>query len=123
MEIRTEYGTLAVHDDVLAAIVQSVVLGVPGVVDVGSFRLGEGLGDIMKKDPAVRGIMLEDTDAGLVVDVAVIVAYGQRIPVLGREIVQKCSDALAEAVAMRPSRIVVEVQGVEQVQDGGKAIQ
>ncbi len=123
MEIRTEYGTLAVHDDVLAAIVQSVVLGVPGVVDVGVFRLGEGLGDIMKKDPAVRGIMLEDTDAGLVVDVAVIVAYGQRIPALGREIVQKCSDALAEAVAMRPSRIVVEVQGVEQVQDGGKAIQ
>ncbi len=112
LEKRTEYGTLAVHDDVLGAIVQSAALSVPGVVDLGVFRFTEGLGDIIKKDIVARGITLEDTDKGLVIEVAVIVEYGARIPALARMIVQRCSDALAEAVSVRPRRIMVEVQGV-----------
>ncbi|AUW94481.1 Asp23/Gls24 family envelope stress response protein [Sulfobacillus sp. hq2] len=117
MEVRTEYGTLAVHDDVLAAIVQSAVLAVPGVVDMGIFRVGEGLTEMVKKDQSVRGVWLEDTDQGLVIHVAVIVAYGQRIPVLGQKIVQQCSDRLAESVSMRPRRVIVEVQGVQVVKE------
>jgi uncharacterized alkaline shock family protein YloU len=112
LEKRTEYGTLAVHDDVLAAIVQSAALSVPGVVDLGVFRFTEGIGEMIKKDVVARGITLEDTDQGLLVEVAVIVEYGTRIPALGRLVVQRCSDALAEAVSIRPRKIMVEVQGV-----------
>ncbi|PSR29939.1 MAG: hypothetical protein C7B47_01110 [Sulfobacillus thermosulfidooxidans] len=112
MERRTEYGTLAINDEVLAAIVQSAVLEMPGVADVGTFGLGEGLTELIKKDPGTRGVTFQDTDQGLVVEIAVIVDYGERIPILGRRIVNRISQVLSDAVSIRPAKVVVEVQGI-----------
>lgn len=112
MEKRTEYGTLAINDEVLTAIVQSTVLEIPGVADIGTFGLGEGLTELIKKDVGPRGVTFQDTDQGMVVAIAIIVEYGSQIPRLGQYIVERISDTLAEAVSMRPARVIVEVQGI-----------
>ncbi|HBQ95300.1 MAG TPA: hypothetical protein DD856_09845 [Sulfobacillus sp.] len=114
VEKRTEYGTLAINDEVLGAIVQSTVLEIDGVADVGVFGLGEGLSELIRKDSGIRGIAFQETDGGLVVEIAVMVYYGVRIPELGRIVVQRVSEALAEAVSIRPVKVAVEVQGIQQ---------
>ncbi len=114
VEKRTEYGTLAINEEVLGAIVQSAILEVDGVAGLGVFGLSEGLGELIRKDTGTRGIAFQETNRGFFVEIAVIVDYGVKIPELGRVIVQRVSDALAEAVSMRPVEVIVEVQGIQQ---------
>lgn len=114
MEKRTEYGTLTINEEVLGSIVQSAVLEIDGVADLGAFGLGEGLSELIRKDAGTRGISFQETDQGFVVEIAVIVDYGVQLRELGRIIVQKASDALVEAVSVRPVKVVVEVQGIQQ---------
>lgn len=102
-----------IHDDVVAAIVARATLSVPGVLEMSHRGISDSLNSLVRHDMLSRGVKVQEAESGqLLLDVYVVVQYGQRIAEIGREVGHKVNDALKDAVGQYPQHLTIHVEGV-----------
>lgn len=112
-ERSTKLGNINVSNEVIATIVGGAVTECYGVVGMASQKmLKDGLYELLKKENYSRGVLVQDGEAGIVVDVYIIVGYGMKISEIVFEVQKKVKYVLETSLDVEVDSINVFVQGV-----------
>ena len=111
------YGNVKIATDVILTYVSYAVLETPGVASFSA-----GLSDtisqtVFGKENRNRGIKLGEGDDGYVLDLYVIVKYGERIPEIAWDIQTNVKAALENVMDIDIENINIHVQGVQRPDD------
>jgi uncharacterized alkaline shock family protein YloU len=97
-----------ISDDVIVTIVAKILSGIEGV----AFIPGGIVSGILGRKGAGKGIKVETSDQDIVIDVAVILDYGIRIPELSANIQTRIREAVEEMTGKYVRAVNVTVQGM-----------
>ena len=105
-------GKLHVPNDVLADMVGHAALECYGVVGMVAPNAADGISKILPPSRLRRGITIDTTDAGVRVDLYVVVEYGVNINVVSKNLTDTVSFVLKEQARVPIDTIEVHVQDV-----------
>ena len=106
-------GKLHVANEVLADMVGHAAMECYGVVGMVAPNAADGIAKILPPSRLRRGIVLDTTDAGVSVDLYVVIEYGTNINAVSRNLKEAVSFALKEQARVPVDRIEVHVQDVK----------
>ena len=106
-------GNLHIADDVLANIAGNAALECYGVVGMTSPDPVNGLASILPAYKLQRGVIIENTDAGVHVDLYVVIEYGTNISTVSQNLKDSVSFALKHFACVNLSDVVVHVQDIK----------
>ena len=106
-------GKLHVANDVLADMVGHAAMECYGVVGMVAPNAADGISKILPVSRLRRGITLATTDAGIHVDLYVVIEYGTNINAVSQNLVDAVSFVLKEQARVPVDGIDVHVQDVK----------
>ena len=106
-------GALHVANDVLADMVGHAVLECYGVVGMVAPNAVDGISKLLPPSRLRRGITLETTDAGVHVDLYVVIEYGTNINAVSQNLIDAVSFVLKEQARVEVAAVEVHVQDVK----------
>lgn len=112
-ETNTKLGSINVSNEVIATIVGGAVTECYGVVGMASQKmLKDGLYELLKKENYARGVIVQDGETGIIIDLYIIVGYGMKISEIVFEVQKKVKYVLETSLDVEVESINVYVQGV-----------
>lgn len=106
-------GELHVANDVLADIVGNAALECYGIVGMSSPSNAGGIAKILPASRLRKGIVVESREAGVHVELYVVVEYGTNINSVSQNLIEQVSFALTEYARVPLDGVEVHVQGVK----------
>ena len=106
-------GKLHVANDVLADMVGHAAMECYGVVGMVAPNPADGISKILPPSRLRRGITLETTDAGVRVDLYVVIEYGTNVKAVSQNLIDTVTFALKEQARVPIDSIEVHVQDVK----------
>lgn len=106
-------GKLHVANDVLADMVGHAALECYGVVGMVAPNPADGIAKILPPSRLRRGITVENTDAGVHVELYIVVEYGTNINVVSQNLTDAVMFALKEQARVPVEGVEVHVQDVK----------
>ena len=110
---KTIPGNLHVANDVLADMVGNAALECYGVVGMAAPSAADGIAKILPTSRLRRGITVEAREAGIHVDLYVVVEYGTNINAVSQNLVDRVSFVLKEYARVPLDGVEVHVQGIK----------
>lgn len=116
VEKTTNYGSISVSEEAVAALAGGVITECYGVVGMASRQvLRDGWAELLKKENYARGVVVRKTDRGLEIDLYIIVSFGVRISEVVQEAQKKLKYILEKSLSVEITSVNVFVQGVRVV--------
>ena len=106
-------GKLHVANDVLADMVGHAALECYGIVGMVPADQGEGIAKLLPESRLRRGIVVESTDAGVHVDLNVVIEYGTNINAVSQNLIDRITFVLREYARVPLAGIEVHVKDVK----------
>ncbi len=106
-------GNLHVANDVLADMVGNAALECYGVVGMTAPTAADGIAKILPASRLRRGVKVTATDAGIHVDLYVVIEYGTNINTVSQNLVDQVTFVLSEYACVPLDGVEVHVQGVK----------
>ena len=106
-------GNLHVANDVLADLVGNADLECYGVVGMTAPTAADGIAKILPASRLRRGIVLNNTENGVHVDLYVVIEYGTNINAVSQNLVDAVSFALKNYACVPLDGVDVHVQGIK----------
>jgi uncharacterized alkaline shock family protein YloU len=107
-----KYGVVKISDEVIAVCVLNSTLRTKGV-----YGLSGGLTDsltknILGKEPLYKGIKINQSDDGVVIDISVIVDYGVKIPDVAWNVQENVKNEVEDIIGVPVNAVNIHVMGV-----------
>ena len=106
-------GNLHVANDVLADMVGNAALECEGVVGMAAPSAGDGIANRLLAARLRRGVVVTSTEAGIHVELYVVIEYGTNITTVSQNLVDQVTFALKEYARVPLDSVEVHVQGVK----------
>lgn len=106
-------GNLHVSNDVLADLAGNAALGCYGIVGMASPSLQDGIAKLLPTNRLRRGIVVTNTEAGVRVDLYVVVEYGTNINTVSKNLIDNVKYVLKEYAQVPIDAVNVHVQGIK----------
>ncbi len=113
LENDTELGSVQIHNNVIATIARLAAIKVPGVHEMSGGLVDDLAGIIRSKKTGDRGIRVDFEDAGVVIQLNVILEYGVRIPHVAWQLQTEVRQAVEQMTGKHVKAVQVVVQGVK----------
>ena len=102
-----EKGSINISEDVVAAIAVSAALEVEGVGEV-----VQNSGSYLSKKNAVKGVKLTIGDGSVIVDLQIMVKYGQPSPQVAQNVQDAVANAVESMTELKVCQVNVRISGV-----------
>ena len=102
-----EKGSINISEDVVAAIAVSAALEVEGGGEV-----VQNSGSYLSKKNAVKGVKLTIGDGSVIVDLQIMVKYGQPIPQVAQNVQDAVANAVESMTELKVCQVNVRISGV-----------
>ncbi len=113
IQLKTEAGIINMDQSVIATVVGGAVSDIYGIVGmVSTNQWKDNWNELLKKENYERGVTLEFTGDGLVIDLNIVVGYGVKISEVCRNVQETVQYQLETTVGISAIAINVCVQGV-----------
>ena len=106
-------GTLRVSNDCIADLAGYAALECYGVVGMAAPNAVDGIAKILPASRLRRGVVVSSTDAGVHVELYVVIEYGTNISAVSQNLVDQVTFALKEYARVPLDGVEVHVQGVK----------
>lgn len=101
-------------DDVIAIAAARAVLDTKGVAEL-SGGIGNSISKtLLRKEQLSKGMKIDQTDEGILLDVYIVVYYGARIPEIAWQIQKNVKKSIQQLSERKVLAVNVHVQGVKQ---------
>ncbi len=105
-------GTIEVSPRVVRSLVSHAAAGCYGVVGMAAKGLRDGIAERLSRENQHRGVEVEVTDAGLTIELWIIVQYGTRISEVAHNLMSAVQYAVEKSVGVPVVAVNVNVQGI-----------
>ncbi len=118
VKIQNQLGKIDISNDVIATVVGGAATEIFGIVGMASKnQIRDNLNEILKRDNYSKGVVVRQTDDGIVIDVYIIVGYGTKISEVCRNVQEKVKYNLDSMLEVTAKAVNVIVQGVKVIED------
>jgi uncharacterized alkaline shock family protein YloU len=116
----TEIGTIKISSDVIFTYVSSAVLNTPGVVGFSGIGFSDAIQkNILGRENKYKGVKIDNSDDGYMIDVYIFIRYGERIPDIAWDVQKSVKHNLEDVMQIDIAGVNIHVQGVKR--DGEQA--
>jgi uncharacterized alkaline shock family protein YloU len=105
-----EQGTIRISEDVIAAIASQAAGEIEGVTLMTA--AGSGVGDLVGKRNAKKGIRITFEENRILVDVYLLTIYGKQIPSMAQKVQDRVSASLQNMTGLTIGAVNVHVGGI-----------
>lgn len=112
-----EHGDITVSRELVETLAGLATLDSYGLVGMVPQNLASGIGNLLGIDSIRKGVVVNSSDQGLIIDVHVIVGYGLKITEVAHSVMQKVTYVLEKNAELPVARVNVNVQGVRVLKD------
>ena len=113
LEIKNELGSIDIAIDVIANIAGSAVVESYGVVGMASrHQVRDGFAELLGKENYARGVIVENNEGNLDVDLYIIVGYGIKISEVAANVQSTVKYKLEKTLGLNVNTVNIYVQGV-----------
>ena len=113
VEKKTNYGNINVTTESVASLAGGVITECYGVVGMASQKvIKDGWAELLKKENFSKGVVVRRTEAGLEIDLYIIVSFGVKISEVVSEAQKKVKYVLEKSLSEEIAAVNVFVQGV-----------
>jgi uncharacterized alkaline shock family protein YloU len=109
-----QWGRVEVFPSAVAAIAGHAALGCYGIAGMAARGLRDGVAELLHRGNVDRGVDVLEVEAGLVIDVFVIVQYGIRISEVAHNLQETLKFEVERSVGVPIVEVNVNVQGVRE---------
>ena len=114
MEKNTNFGSINITEEAIANLAGDMITECYGVVGMASKQiLKDGWSELLKKENSSKGVVIRKTDAGIEVDLYVIVLFGIKISEVVQEAQKKMKYTLEKSLSQELAAVNIFVQGVQ----------
>ena len=114
VEKKTNYGSITVSEEAVAALAGGVITEGYGVIGMASKKVvKDGLAEMLKKENYTKGVVVRRTGEGLEIDLFIIVSFGVKISEVVAEAQKKVKYVLEKSLSEEIAAVNVFVQGVQ----------
>ena len=106
-------GNLHVANDVLADMVGNAAMECYGVVGMTAPSDADGIAKILPASRLRRGVVVTTTEAGIHVDLYVVIEYGTNINTVSQNLIDRVSFVLTQYAQVPLDGVEVHVQGIK----------
>src|SRR5690606_16512497 len=113
IEMKNDYGTIDITNDVIAQVVGEAAIECYGIVGMASrHQIRDGLTDILGKENYARGVIVRNIGDETHIDVYVIIGYGTKISEVAYQVQSKVMYTLKKILSLTVDSVNIFVQGV-----------
>lgn len=113
LEIKNDLGSIDIAIDVIANIAGNAVVESYGVVGMASrHQVRDGFAELLGKENYARGVIIENNDGNLDVDLYIIVGYGIKISEVASNVQSTVKYNLEKTLGLNINAVNIYVQGV-----------
>lgn len=113
VEMSNEMGNIDVSEEVIATIAGGAALECYGLVGMASrSQIKDGIAELLGRDNLSKGIEVRTNEAGVELDLYIIVSYGTKISEVAHNVQTKVKYALNQALSLHANTVNIYVQGV-----------
>ena len=108
---KESYGTVTFANEVIATIAGLASVDIPGVAGMSGGFI-DGFVELLGRKNLSKGIKVEVGKEEVAIDAAIVVDYGQEIPVVARALRESVTTAIESMTGLRVVEVNVRVQGL-----------
>lgn len=113
IELKNEYGTIEISNEVIATIAGGAAIDCYGIVGMASKnQIKDGISEILRKENFSRGVIVRKEDHALHIDMYIIVSYGTKISEVAHNVQTKVKYTLEQTIGISADTVNIYVQGV-----------
>jgi len=113
LEITNDMGSIDIAIDVIANIAGNAVVESYGVVGMASkHQVRDGFAELLGKENYARGVIIENNEGSLDVDLYIIVGYGIKISEVAANVQSTVKYNLEKTLGLNINAVNIYVQGV-----------
>lgn len=109
----TDLGNILVAKEVVETIAGLAAINCYGLVGMAAQNIQSGLTSILGMESIRKGVVVKDSEEGLVVELNVIVGYGVKIHEVAHNVMQKVAYVLENEAGLPVARVDVNIKGVK----------
>ncbi|EHL96018.1 hypothetical protein HMPREF9103_02566 [Lentilactobacillus parafarraginis F0439] len=114
VKIKTKFGTVDIENDVIANVVGGAATDNYGVVGMASRnQIRDNMNDILNRENYFKGVEVKQRDNEILINVYIIVAYGNKISEVAKAVQAKVKYDLQSMLGVTANSVNVIVQGVQ----------
>ena len=111
-KISNDLGLITISEDVLLKVAGYAALECYGIVAMSSKRAKDGFVEWLGKENLTKGVQVNITEAGIDIDLFIIVEYGISIVTVCNNIVDTVKYKLESMTGAKVRRISISVEGI-----------
>lgn len=109
-----EQGVVQVTNNVLATIIKKYILGIEGVVRTAPQSLVEGFTSMLSRRSYESSIVIELTDEGAVITLALVLRFGVSVPEVTKAVQNILFEKIPELSGYQVSKVNINVVDLEE---------
>lgn len=113
----TDYGTVLIKDSAIASCVGKAVSECYGIIGVTSKKVSDSFYDFFNKDNIGKGIIVNNKDNKVRIDIHVIGSYGVKISEVVNELQKRVKYTLEKTFNVDVTEVNVYVEKIKEVVD------
>lgn len=111
--VYNELGRITLSEEVISTIAGLAAADCPGIVDMASAKLKDGIADLLGRENLSRGIEVRLDQERLDITLNIVVAYGANIRDVAHEVRERVRVAVEAATDLKVTHVSIHVQGVK----------
>jgi uncharacterized alkaline shock family protein YloU len=111
-KFKTDYGTIAIDNEVIARIAGMAAMECCGIVGMAAKNVRDGLVQMLKMESLAKGVRLNPLEDGLIIDLHIIVEYGTNINAIADTLINNVKYKVEDSIGLKVRAVNVYVEGV-----------
>ena len=115
LEFKNKYGTISIHNDIVAHITGVAVNECEDVVGLASKSIKDGVIQLLKPERFSKGVKINLSEDVLDIDIHIVVKYGAKITDVADFIIGKVKYRVEEFTGIVVNKVNVFVEGIQYI--------
>lgn len=113
INVENDLGSINISKEVIANIAGSSAIECYGLVGMAARSATSGIVNLLKKENLSKGVKIEETDEGLIINLYVIIQFGTKISVVAENIIEKVRYNVENQTGLKVKKVDVNIEGIK----------
>jgi uncharacterized alkaline shock family protein YloU len=113
IKVDNNLGSINITKDVIANIAGSSAIECYGLVGMATRSATSGIVNLLKRENLSRGVKIEESEEGLIIDLFVIVQFGTKISVVAENIIDKVKYNVENQTGLKVKKVNINIEGMK----------